>query len=67
MIGFAKGVLLCVASRSFAVTIAPQQQGEAIVSSHRVDTSSRARQTHSVVPPEPAFNCDPYLNKSNND
>ncbi len=33
MLGFAKGVLLCVAITFFAVTLAPQPQGQAIVAS----------------------------------
>lgn len=64
MIGFAKGVCLCVAITFFAVTIAPQNQGEAIVSSQSgryiVALLDKA---HSVVPPELHQVVDPYLNK----
>jgi membrane protein required for colicin V production len=64
IIGFAKGVLLCVAITFFAVTLLPQNQGEAIVASQSgryivalIDKS------HSVFPPEIRQVVDPYLNK----
>jgi membrane protein required for colicin V production len=64
MVGFAKGVLLCVAITFFAVTLLPQPQGEAIVGSQSgryivalIDKS------HSVFPPEIRQIVDPYLNK----
>jgi membrane protein required for colicin V production len=64
MFGFAKGVLLCVAITFFAVTLLPQPQGEAIVSSQ----SGRyivalLDKSHSVFPPELHQVLDPYLNK----
>lgn len=64
MFGFAKGVLLCIAVTFFAVTILPQPQGEAIVSSQSgryiVALLDKA---HSVFPPEVHQVIDPYLNK----
>ncbi len=63
MFGFAKGVLLCVAITFFAVTLAPEPQGEAIVSSQSgryiVALLDKA---HSVFPPELHQVLDPYLN-----
>jgi len=63
MIGLAKGVLLCVAITFFAVTLMPQPQGEAIVSSQ----SGRyivalLDKSHSVFPPEIHQIVDPYIN-----
>lgn len=64
MFGFAKGVLLCIAVTFFAVTILPQPQGEAIVSSQSgryiVALLDKA---HSVFPPEVHQVIDPYLNR----
>jgi membrane protein required for colicin V production len=64
IIGFAKGVLLCVAITFFAVTLLPPNQGEAIVSSQSgryiVALLDKA---HSVFPPEIHQVVDPYLNK----
>ena len=64
MIGFAKGVLLCVAITFFAVVFAPQQQGQAIVNSQSgryiVALLDKA---HTVFPPEIHQIIDPYLNK----
>ncbi len=64
MFGFAKGVLLCVAITFFAVSLMPQNQGEAIVSSR----SGRyivalLDKSHSVFPPEIHQIVDPYLHK----
>jgi len=64
MIGFAKGVLLCVAITFFAVVLLPQPQGQAIVNSQ----SGRyivalLDKSHSVFPPELHQIVDPYLNK----
>jgi membrane protein required for colicin V production len=64
MFGLAKGVLLCVAITFFAVTLLPQPQGEAIVSSQ----SGRyivalLDKSHSVFPPEIHQVLDPYLHK----
>jgi membrane protein required for colicin V production len=60
--GFAKGVLLCVAVTFFAVTLAPQPQGQAIVSSQ----SGRyivalLNKADSVCPPELHQVVGPYL------
>jgi membrane protein required for colicin V production len=64
MIGFAKGVLLCVAITFFAVTLLPQPQGEAIVASRAgryiVVLLNKAQD---VVPPELNQVIDPYLHK----
>lgn len=64
MFGFAKGVLLCIAVTFFAVTILPQQQGEAIVSSHSgryiVALLDKAE---SVMPPEVHQVVGPYLDR----
>ncbi len=64
MIGFAKGVLLCVAITFFAVTLLPQQQGEAIVASRAGRTIVvLLNKAHDVVPQELNQVIDPYLNK----
>jgi len=64
IIGFAKGVLLCVAITFFAVVFAPPQQGQAIVNSQSgryiVALLDKA---HTVFPPEIHQIIDPYLNK----
>jgi membrane protein required for colicin V production len=61
--GFAKGVLLCIAITFFAVTLAPQPQGQAIVSSQ----SGRyivalLNKADAVCPPELHQVVGPYLN-----
>ena len=64
LLGFGKGVLLCVAITFFSVTLLPPAQGEAIV-------ASRAGRyivvlldkTHTVVPPEIHEVIDPYLHR----
>jgi membrane protein required for colicin V production len=61
--GFAKGVLLCVAITFFAVTLAPQPQGQAIVASQ----SGRyivllLNKADAVCPPELHQVVGPYLN-----
>lgn len=63
LFGFAKGVLLCVAITFFAVTLAPQPQGQAIVSSQ----SGRyivalLNKADAVCPPELHQVVGPYLN-----
>ncbi|HEX4414837.1 MAG TPA: CvpA family protein [Lacipirellulaceae bacterium] len=63
LLGFAKGVLLCVAITFFAVTLAPQPQGQAIVSSQ----SGRyivvlLNKADAVCPPELHQVVGPYLN-----
>jgi len=62
MIGFAKGVLLCVAITFFAVVFAPQQQGQAIVNSQSgryiVALLDKA---DTVFPPEIHQVVGPYL------
>jgi membrane protein required for colicin V production len=64
MIGFAKGVLLCIAITFFAVVFSPKPQGEAIVNSQSgryiVALLDKA---HTVFPPEIHQIIDPYLNK----
>jgi membrane protein required for colicin V production len=64
MIGFAKGVLLCIAITFFAVVLLPPAQGEAIVASQ----SGRyiialLDKSHAVFPPEVHQVVDPYLEK----
>ena len=62
-IGFAKGVLLCVGITFFAVTLAPQPQGQAIANSqsgHYI--VALLDKAHSVFPPELHEVLDPYLN-----
>jgi membrane protein required for colicin V production len=64
MIGFAKGVLLCVAITFFAVTLLPQPQGEAIVASRAGRTIVvLLNKAHDVVPPELNEVIHPYLDK----
>ncbi len=63
MFGFAKGVLLCVAITFFAVTLAPQPQGQAIVASQ----SGRSivmllNKADAICPPELHQVVGPYLN-----
>jgi membrane protein required for colicin V production len=63
LIGFAKGVLLCIAITFFAVTLAPQPQGQAIVASQ----SGRyivalLNKADAVCPPELHQVVGPYLN-----
>ncbi len=63
MFGLAKGVLLCVAITFFAVTLLPENKGQAIVASQ----SGRyivalLDKSHSVFPPEIHQVVDPYLN-----
>ncbi|HEX3600110.1 MAG TPA: CvpA family protein [Lacipirellulaceae bacterium] len=63
LFGFTKGVLLCVAITFFAVTLAPQPQGQAIVSS-RSGTYIVAllNKADAVCPPEWHATVSPYLN-----
>ncbi len=63
LLGFAKGVLLCVAITFFAVTLSPQPQGQAIVASQ----SGRyivalLNKADAVCPPELHQVVGPYLN-----
>lgn len=64
LLGFAKGVLLCVAVTFFAVTLLPPAQGDMIVGSksgrYIVALLNKA---HTVVPPELHQVIDPYLNR----
>ena len=63
IIGFAKGVLLCVGITFFAVTLSPQPQGQAIASSqsgHYI--VALLDKSHSVFPPELHQVLEPYLN-----
>jgi membrane protein required for colicin V production len=64
MIGFAKGVLLCIAVTFFAVTLLPPAQGEMIVGSQSgqyiVQFLTKA---DAVMPPEIHQVIDPYLHR----
>ena len=63
LVGFAKGVLLCVGITFFAVTLAPAPQGQAIANSqsgHYI--VALLDKAHSVFPPELHQTLDPYLN-----
>lgn len=67
ILGFAKGILLCVAITFFAVTLLPQAQGEMIVASR----TGRyivvlLDKTHAVFPPEIHDVIHPYLNRIEN-
>jgi membrane protein required for colicin V production len=64
IIGFTKGVLLCVAITFFAVTLLPQQQGEAIVASRAGHTIVvLLHRAHDIVPQELDQQIAPYLQK----
>lgn len=64
LIGFAKGVLLCVAVTFFAVTLLPPAQGEMIVSSQSGKYIAQfLTKADAVMPPELHQVVDPILNR----
>ncbi|MCH2115805.1 MAG: CvpA family protein [Pirellulales bacterium] len=64
LIGFAKGVLLCIAITFFAVTILPQNQKDSIIASQAGQYIVRLLdKTHAVVPPEVHEVIHPYVER----
>ncbi|MGD9636358.1 MAG: CvpA family protein [Pirellulales bacterium] len=64
LIGFAKGVLLCIAVTFFAVTLLPPAQGEMIVGSQSGKYIAQfLTKADAVMPPEIHQVVDPYLNR----
>ena len=64
LIGFAKGILLCIAITFFAVTILPQNQKDAIIASQAGQYIVRILdKTNTVVPPEIHEVIHPYVER----